>query len=96
MKMKTVVLLTGGGGAAVQCSEQRAEQVLLGKARPFLHHEEHRPGGHTLELPGCQLVFEVQEVKDLQTRRKLIYLLDKTNEINFKQRFKGDRPSRPK
>lgn len=64
--MKMVVLLTGDSGATVQCSKQRAEKVLFGKARSFLHHKEHRPGGHKLELTGCQLVFEVQEFKDLE------------------------------
>lgn len=62
------LLLTGSSGAAVERCKQRREQVLLGKAGLFLQHGERRPGGHTLELLGCQLVFEVQEVEDLQKK----------------------------
>jgi len=58
-------LLTGSRGAVVERSEQRSEQVLLGHAGLPLHHEQNRPGGHTLVLLGCQLVLEVQEVQDL-------------------------------
>lgn len=59
------MLLTGSSGAAVERCEQRSEQALLGKAGLLLHHREHCPGGHMLKLLGGQLVFEVQEVEDL-------------------------------
>lgn len=62
---KLAVWLTGSSDAAVERCEQRSEQVLLGKAGLLLHHGESRPGGHTLKLLGCQLVFEVQKVEDL-------------------------------
>ena len=60
----------GSGGAAVQGCEQWSEQVLPGEVGLLLHHEEHRPGGHTLELLSCQLVLEVQEVEDLHVNKK--------------------------
>lgn len=46
--------------------EHRGEKVLLGEAGPLLQHGEDYPGGDTLKLLGCQLVFEVQEVEDLE------------------------------
>ena len=62
-------LLTGGGGATVQRRQQWAEQVLLSEAGPLLNYRERRPGGHTLELQGCHLVFEVQQVENLKNKK---------------------------
>lgn len=65
------ILLTRSSGAATERCKQRCQQVLLGKARLLLQHGEHRPGGHALKLQGCQLVFEVQEVKNLENSNTL-------------------------
>lgn len=62
---ETAVLLTRSSGAAQKRCKQGSEQVLLGKARFLLHHGERRPGGHTLELLRCQLVFEMEKLKNL-------------------------------
>lgn len=64
-----VLVLTRSSGTAVERFEQRSEQVLVSKVGLLLHHEEHRPGGHTLVLLGCQLVLEVQEFKDLDMKK---------------------------
>lgn len=46
--------------------------MLLGEAGLFLHHAERSPGGHALKLLGCQLVIDVEEVKDLRNSNKVI------------------------
>lgn len=63
--MDKMTLLTGSSDALLERCKERREQVLLGKAWPLLRHKEYRPGGHTLKLLGCQLVFEVQEINYL-------------------------------
>lgn len=74
---KMSMLLTGISGAAEERCEQRREQVLLGKGGLLLHHRERCPGGHTLELLGCQLVIKVQEVEYLDNKynRKTTYIV---------------------
>lgn len=72
--MLPVNILTGSSGAATERCKQRRQQVLLGKARFLLQHGEHRPGGHTLKLQGCQLVFEVQEVKNLENSNNTLQM----------------------
>lgn len=67
---KMRILQTGSSDAVVQRCEQRSEQVLLGKAGLLLHHRECRPGGHTLKLLSCQLVFEVQEIEYLKQQKR--------------------------
>lgn len=68
------ILLTASSGAATERREQRRQQVLLSKARLLLQHEEHCPGGHALKLQGCQLVFEVQEVKNLENSNNTLQI----------------------
>lgn len=68
---KMRIFLTGRSGAPMERFKQRIEQVLLGKAWLLLHHRQHCPGGHTLKLSGCQLVFEVQKFKYLKNSRNI-------------------------
>ncbi len=79
---KMAMLLTGSSGAAVERCEQRSEQVLLGKAWLLLHHGEHRPGGHMLKLLGGQLVFEVQEVENLDDNKTTQHTATNTLQTN--------------
>ena len=60
------VILTGcHGAAALQRFEERLQEVLLSKLWFLLHYGERRPGGNSLELPGGQFVFEVQQFYNL-------------------------------
>lgn len=68
------MVLTGSSGAAVERCKQRSEHVQLGEGGPLCYHGEHRPGGDTLKLLDCQLVFKVEESKYLEHKDKLSLL----------------------
>lgn len=58
-------ILTSSLCRVMKGREKRKEQESLRKLRPFLDHDERRPGGHSLELLCSQLVFEMQKLQNL-------------------------------